>query len=513
MPSSTKNEAQVVDKSIFTTDTLIDDKLSLYEALKNAGDEALKNTDDESLKNTGDEALKKRDDFLVKDQRSTIDLIIMIFSIIFSGLINGIRLLARRELIKEGEIGLTLVSGKPQFVMPGWHTFNKLFQEYVGKAHIDDDIIECGNVKIVKIPKDKIGAIECNGEYKLLKPGRHILVAPQVFLKEYSVNQPYIRAGTIHRVRVDEGDVAVYYDAKGKTQVLETGIHVLDDANIRFREFLSTREIVHPVGGLKVTTKDGGVIYLDTLVQYKIVDVKKLVNNFQSSDFKVEIENLEEHNDSSYERPLDHIIKSTLTDTFLHHNTTEIAPAPPNSDEEEVAKEVDTEADFVTTLSQDFMNELKEQAAKNWGIEILGIKFQKLQFSSELHASYSKRFAKNIQLQTERDTVFMQNKIKSARVENEAQNKVIVVKGKAEAAKFEADAIRTLAEARADSIKVVAEQNETLFGKEAATRMALIDAQKGLLSDANCTFFGSVPSNMTILTGGNDAAKKLERAF
>lgn len=487
------DETQKLDSKFFTTDTLIDDQLSLYDALKNPKHAALKERNN-----------------LIKDQRSVLSIFIMIMSIIFTGFINGFRLLGRRKLIKDGQIGLTLKSGKAEFVMPGWHTFNSPFRRVIGKANISDDLIECGNVTIVKIPQDKFGAMECNGTYKLLKPGRHILVSPQVFLGQYSANQAYIHAGTIHRVRVDEGDVAVYYDANGETQILHPGVHMLNDANIRFREFLSTREIVHPVGGLKVTTKDGGVVFLDTLVQYKITDVKKLVNNFQSSDFKVNVEKLEEHNDSSYESALDHVIKSTLTDTFLHHNTTEIAPAPPTTDDAKVDDVVDEDADFVTTLSDDFMNELKDRALQNWGIEIMSVKFQKLQYSEELRASYAQRFARNIELQTENDTVAMQNKIQSAHIENDANNKITKERGKAEAAKYEAEAIRTRAQAQADSIRMIAETREQLFGKEATVRMALLDAQQGVLSNAQCTFFGSVPSGMTILAGGNNEVQKLE---
>lgn len=440
----------------------------------------------------------------IKGDRSWLSILLMILSVPLTLFINAILMLTKITLVKEGEIGLSMNAGTPVFVRPGWHTFVSPFHAPTGTANIDDDVISCGNVTIVKVAKGQVGVIENNGDFKLLEPGRHFLKKPQKFIESKSITAPYIKAGSIHRIRVEEGENAVYYDQKGQAQVLEAGTHYLNDPTIRFKEFLSKREIVRDVEEQSVSTSDGGRLRLIAQVRYRISDVKKLVNNFQKNNYKkgsntgIAENDFIEDNDGSYEDALFETVESTLTGTFLHHRIDEIAPKmPKNGDKDPFSTPPPAyNPDFSKTLSDEFMTELKDIAHNSWGIDLMSITFKKLEpeYADDLQTLFTERAKENI------TTITNQQNADSKRM-----TKLIEVQGKRqqinELAVAEAEKIAITAKAESDAFKLLAETYKEEFGEEAAKQLMMLKQQAKILANANCTFLGSVPNNISLVSG------------
>lgn len=440
----------------------------------------------------------------LKGERSWLGILLMILSIPLTLFINAILMLTKITLIKEGEIGLSMNAGTPVFVKPGWHTFVSPFHSPTGTANIDDDVISCGNVTIVKVAKGKLGVIENNGDFKLLEPGRHVLKKPQKFVEYKSTTAPYIKAGSIHRIRVEEGENAVYYNELGQAQVLEAGTHYLNDPKIRFKEFLSKREIVRDVEEQSVSTSDGGRLRLIAQVRYRISDVKKLVNNFQKNNYKkganagMGENEFVEDNDGSYEDALFETVESTLTGTFLHHRIDEIAPKMPKSGDKDPSYSAPPayNPDFSKTLSEEFMSELKQTAHDSWGIDLISITFKKLEpeYADDLQALFTERAKENITTVTNQQNA--DSKRMTKLIETQGQRQQIN-----ELAAAEAEKIAITARAEADAFQLLAQTYKAEFGDEAAKQLMLLKQQAKILTKANCTFLGSVPNNITLLSG------------
>ena len=65
------------------------------------------------------------------------------------------------------------------------------------------------------------------------------------------------------------------------------------------------------------------------------------------------------------------------------------------------------------------MRALQQQALESWGIQIIGIKFTRLQYSDAMKALYAERFQRNIETRTEERNVEIQNKIAISVIEDD----------------------------------------------------------------------------------------------
>eukprot|EP01119_Soliformovum_irregulare_P018339 TRINITY_DN55_c1_g1_i1.p1 TRINITY_DN55_c1_g1~~TRINITY_DN55_c1_g1_i1.p1 ORF type:complete len:693 (-),score=234.92 TRINITY_DN55_c1_g1_i1:66-2144(-) len=145
-------------------------------------------------------------------------------------------------LIDPGKVGIIEYNGQIQAIGPGRWLFPNPRAELKEVKALTDNLIQYESLSIVRVQRGEVGLANEGGPI-LLAEGIHVRNSRLFqFIKCEKINQPYIKHGSIHIVRVPKGSFGLVLEA-GVPKMLPEGIHV---ANSNVFSFASLQPINQP---------------------------------------------------------------------------------------------------------------------------------------------------------------------------------------------------------------------------------------------------------------------------
>ena len=132
--------------------------------------------------------------------------------------------------IPAGNYGKAWRNGVAEILLPGRHVINDPLFEFVATTPINDPLIRHGTVSIITIAGNQIGRCIVNGKGFWLEPGRHFINNPQFnYIGAVDSNTECIVVGSKARITVPSGKIGLAWE-KGEPLVLEHGIVIERDS-------------------------------------------------------------------------------------------------------------------------------------------------------------------------------------------------------------------------------------------------------------------------------------------
>lgn len=182
-------------------------------------------------------------------------------------------LAGKLTLVRKGEIGVVeAIDGTLRVLDAGYHLIETVGAS-VTKAHLSQDLISHGALKIIRILPGDVGLALQNGRAVVLLPGRHLIIDPCfVFVRSESVLSPHISHGTVHLITVRVGQVGLA-TVDSTAHFLEPGRHNINSTRFTFHGFRnvtdehisigSKHRIVVPQGKVGLGWERGAAKLLD----------------------------------------------------------------------------------------------------------------------------------------------------------------------------------------------------------------------------------------------------------
>ena len=178
---------------------------------------------------------------------------------------------AKTTLIKAGHVGLSMNSGRPELLGPGWHCLLSPLRTCSKQVPVTENIFH-GTIGVVTVTEGRLGFATDQGKPLLLGPGLHTWNSPTlVYHGDHDLSQPIVRIGPYTLVIVRAGSVAVCYD-DGALDVRSAGFHVLRHVRHQARGFLQVTDQFDELNELQLLTADKVSLQLDATVHYAIVN-------------------------------------------------------------------------------------------------------------------------------------------------------------------------------------------------------------------------------------------------
>jgi|GEM_PF-3856088 len=389
------------------------------------------------------------------------------------------------HLIPDGNLGLSINNGMPQFLAPGGrHTLWSVFNKYLGMISITEKVINLESIQIVTIDQGNFGLATSNGKNHILKPGRYILRKPYKFIKSEPMNAPYVELGTHRIISVPQGTVAIV-QVNGKKLVIKPndveGLYTTDADTFSFHPstgFKSIKIEEVELNKLRVNTMDPVTLEVVGLIRYQVVDPEKAFLGVN------DIHNL-----------LKQQAESTLTAVFGSLSVNQISNSLSVTNITQPTKdatkdEIGISKNLIDRVTHEFLHDFRENV-RNLGVELTNLNILSLKFTDELFVkNLSERVQRRMVAQTDLDNLKTNNQVAIEVSERERQQRIIAAEGEAQATKIKADAEVYKAEKQAEAAKRL--NNEPL-----ARELALREANAKMMASAgNNTIF--LPHGMAI---------------
>lgn len=341
------------------------------------------------------------------------------------------------HLIKDGELGLSLNNGIPQFLGPGGrHTLWSPFNHFVGKVSLTEKNIRLGPIQIVTIEQGELGLSVKNGKNIILdQPGRYILNSPHVFVKSVKANERYIELGTHRRITVPEGYIAIAFD-RGKQFIIspndtKEGPYITDSPTFNFDPktgFQSTKKREIKLETLTVNTNENISANVAGVIRYHIADPKKAFFGIEDVHAAIKLQ-----------------AEATLTSVFAQLSIDQIGNSLSSTNVSSFKSKGKMEQgtvpdDFIHKATDLFIDEFKHVVEK-WGVELDNLNIFSMEFTHEgFRETLRSRAQKRMEAATNLANVEAINAAAIKQTERERQQKIIEAEAKATSLKIIADA-------------------------------------------------------------------------
>lgn len=231
------------------------------------------------------------------------------------------------KTVKQGEIGLIRIKGRPEFLAPGTYYLPSSV-EWIGTKNVSDKMIKHDSITIANIrsAEDRVYAEDNTlrdsegnlKSYKLLDVGTHVIDSPTTEYRELvpcdkavvvqktedersrtkldgkktSVTPDLNPNNKVLSVTIDPGEVGIYYDKNGEINVLDPGNHNLE-AEWKWYKRFST-ELQKKKITVQAYTADEICVTVNTTVTYQIPpqNVCRVIRDFGINKYENEIERL-----------------------------------------------------------------------------------------------------------------------------------------------------------------------------------------------------------------------------
>ena len=172
-------------------------------------------------------------------------------NLIQHGLIKIIRVLP-------GHIGLCTKNGRPVLLKEGQHYINDALFNYVGDAALTDNQIQVGTAHIY-VPRGKLALATLDVEPLMLEAGLHNYDNPRFGFKQMAdATEPYLFVGSLHRLFMPAGSVALVVDEGVGSIVETTGVRFFNSATFEFKGLVvATKPFIRVGAATRVTIAAG----------------------------------------------------------------------------------------------------------------------------------------------------------------------------------------------------------------------------------------------------------------
>eukprot|EP00761_Pharyngomonas_kirbyi_P012004 gb/GECH01012031.1/.p1 GENE.gb/GECH01012031.1/~~gb/GECH01012031.1/.p1 ORF type:complete len:551 (+),score=168.29 gb/GECH01012031.1/:1-1653(+) len=146
--------------------------------------------------------------------------------------------------VDRGDVGLSLNDGRPEILLPGWHSFWDPRRSFCGTQTVSGNV-SWHTIHIVSIPEGHVGLVRDRGRFYLLEQGWHQWDSETMEFSNaiqdptngnvgiYNLSHPLLRIGPYTRLTVNTGEVAITMN-DGHLEVKRHGIHWLMHQNHLF---------------------------------------------------------------------------------------------------------------------------------------------------------------------------------------------------------------------------------------------------------------------------------------
>lgn len=366
------------------------------------------------------------------------------------------------KLIPAGEIGLATDNGVPSVLNPGWHFLLRPFTSLDVKRPIVDQVIQHGQVCIVRVLQGQIGLAYMDSSPKLLLPGLHCYNSPVFrFNQIVDLKNPHITHGPVQIFTVASGTVRVCYDS-GAVKIFEAGRYGVYNANFQLSTVIPIQQQNLPFEKHQVLLEGGINLLVQGLLTYQVTDVAKLITQLGETDLK---------------RAIQDTTKAELARVFAGIHLEQISSQDANREQKSPTTDEDAllgKSSAYQTVEggkSDVRNWICAQVVQDispltagWGVKIINFQLESTRIADE-------RYAREYE-----EASLAMAKAKANRRALDTQNDILIktAEAKSRAAQLQAEgekqAAIKMAEARAESVLVEAKAN-------AAARLMEADAR------------------------------------
>lgn len=134
------------------------------------------------------------------------------------------------------QIGLAFEHGTtPQLLGPGLHVYNNASFSFVRNVDVKENLVQHGTFTMLQVVRGHYGLVwETPNQPRILRQGGYVVKSPTFkFEKFVSMEEQYIKHGTIHIIQVPKGRLAKVME-NVTPKLLTEGVHVVDHPNFHF---------------------------------------------------------------------------------------------------------------------------------------------------------------------------------------------------------------------------------------------------------------------------------------
>jgi len=138
--------------------------------------------------------------------------------------------------VPSDQVGLAAVASVAHFLGPGRHAFNNATFSFFGFKNATDPHISLHSKHRIYVPRGRLALVLLDVEPLMLESGLHNFDAPRFVFKQMAeATEPYLFVGSMHRIFVAAGQIALVVDGGVGSLVEEPGVHIFNSATFEFK--------------------------------------------------------------------------------------------------------------------------------------------------------------------------------------------------------------------------------------------------------------------------------------
>jgi regulator of protease activity HflC (stomatin/prohibitin superfamily) len=393
--------------------------------------------------------------------------------------------LCRMQLIEEGQWGFVMHSGQPEMKMPGRYYISSPLSSWERTWSQGDDLITCGPVTIVRVPKGSVGLAFHNSQPEILLPGRHVRTSSTFkFDRTVSLQNDLIEFGPVKLLTVKSGGVRVCYHA-GHVEIFPEGRYAINSSTFVVAGFINTQQQNVKFDQHKVLLDGGISLLVEGLLTFQVVDPALLIKQLGERDLL---------------QAVSQVTKAELSRVFssIHLEQISTAQMPESKKERKEVTSVlgaqphaQDEGETRNEACADILRSVRP-IAEQWGVKIINFQLESTTLADKKYAA-----------EYEEASLAMA-KAKSNRRAIEATNDIMIQKAKAAATalKIEAEGQKTATLIQAEA-KAEARRIEAKGRNDAADLMTNEFAKKFALSGQQVEFASALKAKVLTVVPGS----------
>jgi hypothetical protein len=144
--------------------------------------------------------------------------------------------------VPQGHYGLVTEVGVPKFLPEGVHVTNSNLLTFDGLQSANQPYLKHGTIHLLRVPKGKVALVLDNNKPKLLNEGTHYVNSNTFnYTGMQDLNQQVIKHGTITRFRVLKGEIGLAWE-NSQPSFFDEGIYEKDSPNFIFERCVNASD-------------------------------------------------------------------------------------------------------------------------------------------------------------------------------------------------------------------------------------------------------------------------------
>merc|ERR1719204_1951698 len=182
----------------------------------------------------------------------------------------------RMVVVKQGELGLTQNSDKPEMLGPGRHVLLSPFNSFIGIQQVTEPVIRHGPLHIIRVEMGQLGyGVDMkSGRPVILARGKHIINDIHFLWKKFiTLRDRITQLDQLSIIRIETGYIG-YAFKRGNLKILKPGLHMIEPPD-RFGDIISTMNQLIDLEEAIHETSDYVPVSIKAAIFFRIVDAEK----------------------------------------------------------------------------------------------------------------------------------------------------------------------------------------------------------------------------------------------